>query len=90
MRFHVVSQDLKGTILVQDFKQGFVRIQLPVFRFQSDKYIVHHANTANQVNHFQNFIAKMCYLQRCGTLCEFLIKVLKIYLNKSLYFKCTA
>ena len=33
-----------------------------MFKLQSDKYVVHDADTANQVNHFnyfQNFIAKV-------------------------------
>ena len=60
MRFDVVSQDLKHvTSECKILKHWFVWIQLPIFRLQNDKYVVPDTDTAKQVNHFQNFIAKL-------------------------------
>ena len=63
MRFDVVSHDLKHVTLVQDFKTLICMnsVTYNIFRLQNDKYVyvVHDTDTANQVNHFQNFIAKV-------------------------------
>ena len=58
MRFDVVNQDLKYVTLVQDFKTLICMnsVTYSIFRLQNDKYVT---DTANQVNHFQNFIAKV-------------------------------
>ena len=58
MRFNVVSLDLKGITTVQDLKT-LICIQLHIFECQCHKCVAHDTETANQVNHFQNFFAKV-------------------------------
>ena len=55
----IVSQDLESITLVQDFKTLVFMNSVTYIQTLSDKYVAHDTDTANQVNHFQNFIAKV-------------------------------